>query len=246
MTNVVFNNRVSILEIGKAAFQSCSNFTGINELLSANIVRIGNYAFSDCDGLHQLNLKNSDNIGDYAFSNCKNLLDVYIKSCTSVGSGAFAYCSKLASLRFEWYYKTRMFGDGITRGCNDLTSISLPPNTKYKLSNDMIIDTTENSVKAAMKNATSIPNGISRITPYAFGDMHNTNITCPSSVTIIDGHAFDGCTELISFDLPTPMISSVGEYAFNNCKKIRSIREIANNCKNIGSYAFSGCISAND
>ena len=110
----------------------------------------------------------------------------------------------------------------------------------------MIIDTTENSVKAAMKNATSIPNGISRITPYAFGDMHTTNITCPSSVTIIDGHAFDGCTELMSFYLPTPMISSVGEYAFNNCKKIRSIREIANNCKNIGSYAFSGCISAND
>ena len=110
----------------------------------------------------------------------------------------------------------------------------------------MIIDTTENSVKAAMKNATSIPNGISRITPYAFGDMHNTNITCPSSVTIIDGHAFDGCTGLMSFYLPTPMISSVGEYAFNNCKKIRSIREIANNCKNIGSYAFGGCTSAND
>ena len=139
-----------------------------------------------------------------------------------------------------------MIGDGITRGCNELTSISLPSSSKYKLSNDMIIDTTENSVKTAMKNATSIPNGISRITPYAFGDMHNTNITCPSSVTIIDVHAFDGCTELMSFDLPTPMISSVGEYAFNNCKKIRSIREIANNCKNIGSYAFSGCISAND
>ena len=178
---------------------------------------------------------------------CKNLLDATVNSDTTVGSGAFAYCSKLASLQFaDSQYTTIMIGDGITRGCNELTSIQLPSSSKYKLSNDMIIDTTENSVKAAMKNATSIPNGISRITPYAFGDMHNTNITCPSSVTIIDGHAFDGCTELMSFYLPTPMISSVGEYAFNNCKKIRSIREIANNCKNIGSYAFSGCTSAND
>ena len=59
------------------------------------------------------------------------------------------------------------------------------------------------------------------------------------SVTSIDGHAFEFCTELTSVELPNS-ITIIDSWAFRGCSALTSI-EIPQSVTKIASNAFSGC-----
>ena len=66
-----------------------------------------------------------------------------------------------------------------------------------------------------------------------------TNITIPSSVTIIEAEAFCGCIGLASMAMPNS-VTSIGNRAFYGCTGLESIA-ISNGVMSIDSYTFYGC-----
>jgi uncharacterized repeat protein (TIGR02543 family) len=72
-------------------------------------------------------------------------------------------------------------------------------------------------------------------------NQYIVGIILPSSATIIDYHAFRGCSSLVSVTIPSGIIS-IKNYAFMNCSGLTSVT-IPGSVKDIGSGAFSSCSS---
>ena len=64
-------------------------------------------------------------------------------------------------------------------------------------------------------------------------------VTLPNTITIIRGHAFDGCEHLREINLPTSL-KWLGAYAFNECGILESV-EFPPDLAYIGGYAFNDC-----
>jgi len=106
---------------------------------------------------------------------------------------------------------------------------------------------------------------VSQIGKGAFeGYTRITDVTLPSTISVIEENAFKGCTSLVRINTPQPL-STIGNYAFENCTSLESFSLQASistlgegcfrNCKsltditfptslnNIPRYAFQGCTS---
>lgn len=59
-------------------------------------------------------------------------------------------------------------------------------------------------------------------------------------VTQIPNYAFQDCTNLVSLELPSTIVS-IGEYAFDGCNNIESDINLPNQLESIESYAFRDC-----
>ena len=88
-----------------------------------------------------------------------------------------------------------------------------------------------------------IPDGVTSIAGGAFKNWKNLeSVIIPDSVTgTLNGQTFDGCSSLVSVNIPIG-ITSIGGYAFQNCSSLTSIT-IPDSVTSIGGYAFSGCSS---
>ena len=90
-------------------------------------------------------------------------------------------------------------------------------------------------------SSVEISEGITSISWGAFEDNHITEITIPSSVTMIDGTAFNSCRylEKVTF-AENSKLETIGICAFANCKKLTSI-QIPAGVTTISREAFIGC-----
>ena len=141
-------------------------------------------------------------------------------------------------------------------GCTNLFEVALP-NTL-----DSILD---RAFYNCMLISIEIPNSVTSIGNYAFGDCNNLiSITIPESVTSIGNYAFYGCFGLTSAIIGNS-VTSIGDYAFSNCSSLTSITIpnsvtkikngvfedckylssviIGNSVTSIGNYAFKRCSS---
>lgn len=109
----------------------------------------------------------------------------------------------------------------------------------YPYSSTGIIAHTYNDGVGAIyygEEITAIPNNLfkSRTTLQS--------VSVPSSVTTVGEYAFNGCTNLVSCDIPS--ITTINQYAFYNCSSIAD-EGVASILKegvtSIGNYAFYGC-----
>lgn len=67
-----------------------------------------------------------------------------------------------------------------------------------------------------------IPNGITAIGNYAFGNTDLTRLVIPDSVTTIENYAFYGCTKLVEITIPAG-VTSLESYTFTNCTSLKTI-----------------------
>ena len=183
-------------------------------------------------------------IGNYAFYKCRGLTSVDIpSSVTSIGNGAFSWCTGLTSVNIP--YSVTNIGEYAFQGCSSLFAYH------YKK------DGTATLLKAGYKSAEmsgretySIPEkvthdgteySVTSIGDNAFeGCTDLVSVNIPNSVTSIGMYAFSGCTGLTSVDIPNS-VTSIGDYAFYKCTGLASV-DIPNSVTSIGGYAFEGCI----
>lgn len=92
-----------------------------------------------------------------------------------------------------------------------------------------------------------IPEGITKINPYAFYGLERmTSVTLPASLTEIGHYAFENCTGLTGISIPAS-VTTIGDRAFMNCTKITQV-EFSENAllETIGQYAFYGCTTLSE
>jgi len=161
------------------------------------ITSIGYGAFRVCTSLTSVTIPNSvTSIGDYAFGNCELLTSVTIgNGVTSIDGNPFLCCPSLTAFYGKYASEDNrcLIVDGV------LYSFAMAELTEY-----------------------TIPDGVTEIGDYAFGECTSlTSVTIPDSVTSIGDYAFGECTSLTSVTIPNSVIS-VGRSAFAGCTSLKA------------------------
>lgn len=241
----------SVQTIGEYVFSN----KGITSITFGNgLTSIANYAFCNNTSLASNPLVLPDSlvtIGEHAFKWCQNINGELTipNNVTSIGYNSFRKCTKITSLNIGTSLSS--IGTQSFAECYSLASIGVSSqNTTYDSRDNCnaIIETATNTLIVACKN-TTIPNTVTAIGSYAFGDSYAgsardwavNNYTFPSNVVTIEDRAFQKCTS-ITGSLSLSNITSLGQYAFSGCTGITSLN-FGNSLTILPSYVFSGCTS---
>ncbi len=127
-------------------------------------------------------------------------------------------------------YTVTGIGNNAFRGCQDLTSVSLP-NSITTIGTQAFSETGLASI--------IIPESVTTIGSQAFYSSKLTSINIPESVTTIGPKAFCS-SKLTSINIPES-VTTIGESAFQNCTSLISAT-IPSSITNMGNSVFSWCI----
>ena len=195
-----------------------------NTIIPEGVTTIGYKAFYGCTGLTSVIIPESvTTIGEHAFSGCTGLTSVIIpEGVTTIGYKAFS-------------------------GCTGLTSVIIPKsvttinkNAFYLVKNIVYDDNAQGSPWGALTVNGTIDGD------FIYSDKKKTKLSAyigkggdvkiPESVTLIDNHAFYGCTSLTSVIIPEG-VTTIGEEAFSSCTGLTSVI-IPKSVTTIGEHAF--------
>ena len=209
LTEVVLPEGLTAM--GSSAFASCSNLASVN--IPKSLKEIYSYAFSDT-ALPSIELHDGiTSIGDYAFARCPFTELTIPAGVTAIGEAAFSGCSKLTKVVWNAVW------------CDHFSAYNTAPFYDYNY--------------VTLKQITSFTFGpnVQRIPAYLCDEMSSlTEITIPSTVTIIGKAAFSGCKGLTEVVLPEGL-TAMGASAFSNCSNLASVN-IPTSLKEIYDYAF--------
>ena len=216
----------SVSEIGKSAFEGCTNLTSITLPFVGNTLddktnnHFGYIFGASTYAWHKETVPASlktviitgGNINYGAFYECSNLTGVTLPSTlTSIGYESFLHCSSLTSITIP----------------STVTSIA---NYAFRYCSNL---------------ATVIFDGTSQLKTVGWGVFADCtaleSITLPSTVTDLGWGTFFNCSRLVSVNIPS-QVTYIGEYAFYNCTELNNI-VIPAAVTSIGQCAFYGCES---
>jgi len=168
-----------------------------------SVKTIESNAFSNCMELTSITLPNSvTTIGNAAFGACSNLKEILLPSSVqSIGNNAFSGCVKLTKVSIP--ASLTKIGGSAFRQC---------PIEEYRVDGKNPSFATVDGVFLNKDKTTLIACPVSKSGQY----------TIPSTVTKIDGNAFNGCSTLASITLPSS-VTSIGIQAFNNCTSLKEV-----------------------
>lgn len=197
-----------------------------------NIIRIGKYAFSNCNYLTSVKVENSvTSIGDGAFANCGNMIFVELPDgMTSIEEALFEDCKSLASIEIPDSVIT--ISDAVFCGCSGLTTVKIPGGVTSI--GDRIFN------ECSSLTQVKIPDGVTRIGDKAFNKCKSLKtIKIPDGVTSIGDRAFNGCSSLTSIEIPDS-VRSIGESAFESCTSLMWMK-ISKSVTSIDEWTFVNC-----
>lgn len=228
LSSISFPNTLN--SIGSRAFYGCTALTSID--LPDSMDAIENYAFAECNSLKEIKLPQNLTLIDHdVFYNCTSLISIDIPfSVTTIGDCAFQFCESLASVKISGPLTT--IGKYAFDGCRDLTSITLP-------------DSVETIGNTAFRNSGlvyfTIPNATNIINEYSFqGCTRLKSVTTHEGITAIGSHAFELCSSLTSFVIPST-VKEIGRQAFRFCSSLKSIELPGGLQAGMDEYVFEGC-----
>jgi len=218
LANVTMGSGVTT--IGASAFQNTGtdeSVTAQSIALGANVITIGDYAFSGCNKLTTLALgRKLTAIPENMLFSCSALTGITIPaSVQSVGAHAFYDCDGLTSITIE-DSETALEWNG----------------TDYHPLNEVHA----NYTLYLGRNLTT--EGNQCFFPGA------TSVMIGDRVTAVNPYLFDGANKLASVTMGSG-VTTIGDYAFQNTGTDESVTAqsiaLGANVITIGDYAFSGC-----
>ena len=213
------------------------------EIDGKKVVRIGDYAFSDCTELTSVTIPDSvTDIRWRAFYNCVSLKSVTIpKSVTYIDNYAFGYyydsdsfeTKKIDGFKINYVKNTYGHMYALKNGFTDEACL---------LTHELYDGTLEITEYVGNSATYVIPSEIDgkRVTQIgydAFNDCTElTSITIPDGVTIIGNSAFSDCTSLETVTIPNS-VTQIYTRAFYNCTSLKEVT-IPASVTDIGDEAF--------
>ena len=213
------------------------------EIDGKKVIRIGDYAFSDCTELTSVTIPDSvTDIRWRAFYNCVSLKSVTIpKSVTYIDNYAFGYyddsdsfeTKKIDGFKINYVKNTHGHMYALKNGFTDEACL---------LTHELYDGTLEITEYVGNSATYVIPSEIDgkRVTQIgydAFNDCTElTSITIPDGVTIIGNSAFSDCTSLETVTIPNS-VTHIYTRAFYNCTSLKEVT-IPASVTDIGDEAF--------
>ena len=182
--------------------------------------RVTEYSFEGCNKLEKVVFgENNQTVEAYAFSKCSSLTDlISLDYVSAIGDYAF---QKTAISLNELHEGVTSIGNGVFRGCENITSMRIPASLKA-IADEAFSETNLASITYASEiNVTDIgdyafrgtklsnftfPRNVKTISDYVLADCENlTNVYLYNydsvGATRLDGHAFESSTKLESIKL---------------------------------------------
>ncbi len=193
-----------VTKIGGYAFYECGSLTGI--ILPDSITTISSGSFNRCSSLTSIIIPYGVTaIYGNTFDFCTSLTSVTIpNSVTSIGWCAFQGCDGLTNITIPdsvTYIDIQAFS-----GCDKLVDINVSENSSSYSSIDGVLYNKDKTMLilypvGKTDTAYDIPEGVTTIGTWAFGDSQLITINIPDSVTSIEEHAFVSCTSLVDINV---------------------------------------------
>ena len=222
------------ISLGNQSFYQCSNLATVS--YSASSLKIGSYAFENCNKIQSFNFSGVSALGEGAFYGCTSLSSVTIPtSIKAIQSYTFYGCKALTTVSLN--DSIIKIGESAFNGCSGITSLTIPKSIK----------TVDTSAFANCSGITSLTLGASLtgIGTSAFSGCSSLpSINFPALLRTIGDNAFQNCKGLLSLYIPSTL-TTVNTGAFTNCTGITTITIGENNNPGnmliLGTYPFSGC-----
>jgi len=229
ITGIVFNDELE--EIGESAFSFCQSLVG-ELLLPFSLRVIDNYAFENGHGLSgSLTLpRNLERIGAGAFYQAGNFTgDLEIPDkITEIYHSSFTESTFTGTLRLNNVSK---IGVQAFRGCGFSGSLVL---------NEHISEIAGNAFDRNIFTELILPPNIKKIGLFAFAYNAFLNpITIPEGCYSIDRSAFEGCSYIPEFVLPSSL-QIIGTDAFNGCFGVTKLTSLSKEPPQVIGSAFDG------
>ena len=199
------------------------------EIDGKKVVRIGDYAFSDCTELTSVTIPDSvTDIRWRAFYNCVSLKSVTIpKSVTYIDNYAFGYyddsdsfeTKKIDGFKINYVKNTHGHMYALKNGFTDEACL---------LTNELDDGTLEITKYVGNSATCVIPSEIDgkKVTQIGYNAFSSrtelTSITIPDGVTIIGNSAFSDCTSLETVTIPNS-VTQIYPRAFYNCTSLKEV-----------------------
>lgn len=201
LTSVIFEEGFNPTTFGIQAFKGCTSLTSDNITWASSMTKLGVSMFEGCTSFTEFTFPDTVQTKvQGVFKNCTNLSQVTFSSITAKNNG---------------------IGKEMFMGCTSLTSITLPT---FAASSGI----EDSAFSGTGLTSLAIPATIKSIGAKAFlgcADLVSVTWTPQSSYTsgvTIGAQAFEGCTLLDSFVIPTRVLA-VNSYLFKDCVNLTAV-----------------------
>ena len=179
-------------------------------------------------------------IGEYAFSGRPVTTVTLPNSLQTIGKSAFSDCTKLETVDFGTGVTT--IGAQAFTGCTALTALHLPASVSRIDVNAFTSTSSLATIEVDGANATyyAASNCLIEKESGTLLQGCSNSVIPATGVTSIGRSAFASCTELETIAVPDS-VGSVGEYAFSGCTALQSVK-LGKNVGFLDDSAFSGCV----
>jgi len=228
ITTVILSDTME--SIGYEAFVSCGALTTLD--VGQGLTYIGGRAFQYCSSLTALELPDSFDTLDYcAFQYCSSLADVdFGEGVRAIEASAFAGAGVTSVILPETLEST---GNSAFDGCASLQDVYIPGcETGTTLNLKSFYNCTALSSVVLGEN-------VKHINDDVFMNCTSLDYLDLGGVTSIGKYAFQGCTSLVTLELPDTLVS-IGPSAFGYCSSLGSV-SIPASVTSIENYAFQHC-----